>query len=130
MATVVHEASSSTVSENFPPAVLVIFRSSLGLRDNGTETGTPGTRSTDFFFSIIDRVRAGTGGGCRIGVDIIPTRFGGSFGRQQQQQIGQPILQSEKKRFLRLKNNPKCICETTIATNMSSESSLMKIPFF
>ena len=68
MATVVHDASSSTVSENFPPAVLVIFRKSRGLRDNGTETGTPGTKfpSTDFFLSIIERVRDGTGGGCRL----------------------------------------------------------------
>ena len=68
MATVVHDASSSTVSENFPPAVLVIFRKSRGLRDNGTETGTPGTKfpSTDLFLSIIERVRDGTGGGCRL----------------------------------------------------------------
>jgi hypothetical protein len=35
-----------------------------------------------------------------------------------------------KKGFWDIKNNPKCICETTIATNMSFESSLMKIPFF
>lgn len=85
MATVVQDASSSTVSENFPPAVLVIFRRSLGLRDKGTDTGRPDTSgtSTDFFLSAIDIVRAGTGGGCLGGADMIPTR---NFGLAKKQQ--------------------------------------------
>ena len=117
MATVVQDASSSTVSENFPPAVLVIFRSSLGLRDSGTETGTPGVSapppaSVDFFLSCIDIVRAGSGGGGPLGVDIVvvevvvvvvPTRLElfGNLGKQQQEatttttETGQPILCEE-----------------------------------
>jgi hypothetical protein len=118
MATVVQDASSSTVSENFPPAVLVIFRSSLGLRESGTETATPGASapppvSVDFFLSCIDIVRAGSGGGGPLGVDIVvvevvvvvvvPTRLElfGNLGKQQQEatttttEIGQPILCEE-----------------------------------
>ena len=84
----VHEASSSTVSENFPPAELVIFRRSLGLRESGTETGTPGTsgESTDFFLSVMDIARAGTGGGVRFGVDMTPT-FSDDFDDQKQQKL-------------------------------------------
>jgi len=48
MATVVHEeASMSTVSENFPPAVLVIFLSNLGLLDRGTDTPWTNPSSVD-----------------------------------------------------------------------------------
>ncbi len=48
MATVVQEeASMSTVSENLPPAVLVIFLSSLGLLDRGTDTPCTNPSSED-----------------------------------------------------------------------------------
>ena len=108
MATVVQDASSSTVSENFPPAVLVIFRRSLGLRDSGTETGTPGTsgESTDFFLSVMDIARAGTGGGVRFGVDMTPT-FSDDFDDQKQQKLDRTssTSTSQKSRRLKIEND-------------------------